>query len=157
MIDKKELDKQIDLIANDILDNVISPFCNIPRGSIWADPFMASIDCYIGHKEEQLERSIINKICHRYGIKSLSETSTHYVLSTKTIEEMYDEEFESPIQGNWSLAEIALYLILHGNRPDFYKECECDFCDEKNSCITGPYDNLICLDCAEKFHKGEIK
>ena len=157
MIDKKQLDKQIDLIAYDILDNVISPLCDMPKGSIWADPFLASIDCYTCNTlipEEELGNDIINKICKRYGIKSLYKTNDHYVVEIKPV---YDEEFESPISTHWSLAEIALYLILHGNQSDFYKECECDYCNQQTSCITGPYDNLICLDCAEKFRKGEME
>ena len=159
MIDKKQLDKQIDLIAYDILDNVISPLCNIPKRSIWADPFMANIGCYVGHRDKEISeedegQEVINAICEKYGIKSLYKTNDHYVVEIKPV---YDEEFESPICVDWSLATIALYILLHGNRPDFYKECECDFCNIKNSCITGPYDNLICLDCDEKFSKGEIE
>jgi len=151
MIDKKELDKQIDLISYDILDNVISPLCDIPKGSIWADPFMASIECYLGHtdkSEEDLEEIIKKEICKRYGIKSLYKTIDHFIVEIESVE---DEEFESPICGDWSLATISLYILLHGNQPDFYKESECDFCDAKNSCIIGPYDNLICL-----WHQGHF-
>lgn len=160
MIKKKELDKQINLITYDILDNVISHLCNIPKGRIWADPFMADISCYTQHTdepEEQLERMIKKEICKRYGIKSLYKTKDHFIIKIEDIKNVEDEEFEVPICTDWSLASIALYILLYGDKPNFHSNAKCDICSQQTSTIIGPNDNLICLDCAEKFTKGEIE
>lgn len=34
---------------------------------------------------------------------------------------------------------------------------ECDFCPDTTILVQGPYDNLICMECVEKFSKGEIE
>lgn len=34
---------------------------------------------------------------------------------------------------------------------------ECDFCGKIKDLEHGPYDNLICESCVDKFRKGEIQ
>ena len=135
-INKKHLIIHIDTICEDILDNVVSPICEINEG-IWADIFMATLDTY--GTEEQVEE-MVKKICKRYGLPSLDKDS-----------------FIPPIEGDMSLASLALYIFLYAERCKFYMIEECDFCGKHGSLICGPYDNLICLKCADKFDKGEIR
>ena len=159
-LNKKKIAFQINAISQDILDNVISPACDIPKG-IWADPFLTDITIYLGHTdneypEEQQIQTILKTICERYGIASLSPDGPHAVikLGDETIE--YNK-FISPIDSYWTLASIALYIILYGKCSDFYMIEECDFCGKHGSLICGPYDNLICLNCKDDFIKGELK
>jgi len=32
-----------------------------------------------------------------------------------------------------------------------FPNTECDFCGKVTDCIQGPYDNCICISCAEEF------
>lgn len=152
MIDKKELYKQIDLIIYDVLDNVVSPICEIGKG-IWADPFMADITCYTQHREDSdiKEKEIINTICKRYRVPSL-QNGNHFIMETKVTE---TNEYIAPLKIYWSLASIALYIILNGKATQFHSHYKCDFCGKDTSTVQGPYDNLICLDCCEDFIKEQ--
>jgi len=105
MIDKKELYKEINKIAYEILDEIVSPICKIPKGRIWADLFHADICCYaMGDKEnEQIFEEINKKYNLGFDYKLVNDDGS-------------EEHIPAPITDRWSLASIALYIIL--NRED---------------------------------------
>lgn len=96
MIDKKELYKEIDRISYEILDEIISPVCKIPKGAIFADIFLADIGCYTSGDENE-EYEILDQICKKYKLESLDE-----------------KEYLSPLAVYNTLASMALYIILFG-------------------------------------------
>lgn len=100
MIDKKELYCELDRIAYEILDEIVSPVCEIPKGSIWADIFAADIACYAFEEEE--EQEIIKRICDKYKIHSICEG-----------------EFIAPFEPWWPLSLIALYILINGEAEHF--------------------------------------
>lgn len=68
MHSKLELYKELRLIAYDILDNIISPICEIPKGTIWADLWLADIECYCMDDDQQREK-ILTAIEERYQLE----------------------------------------------------------------------------------------
>lgn len=139
MIDKKELYSEIDNLVYEILDEIVCPVTDLTPGTIWADSFMADIACYTMGEEDQ-DEEILKRIGERYGLPSLS-----------------DEEFISPLDAGWSLASIALYILLKGEYKPFVIEnanirCLCTLEDKGNGCCVKPLDGYLvpnknCKEC----------
>lgn len=115
MIDKNELGNLVFAICNDILDECVSPVMDIPKGSIWADPMIADIGCYTFGDEKE-EDEIINKICMRYKLVSMTHNDMHMVLDKDTLKP--PEDYVAPIDAGMPLALMALYIIMEGVLPN---------------------------------------
>jgi len=104
MIDKKELYKEIDKISYEILDEIVSPICEIPKGSIWADLFSADIGCYTNGDEKENDE-IFEEINKKYKL------GLDYIcLNT---EDDSRKNVPVPFDDKWPLALIALHILLH--------------------------------------------
>lgn len=91
MINKDELKRMIVAISYDILDEVVSPVCHIPKGGIVANVFLADLGCYtIGDEEE--EKQLDKELRKRYSL---------------------DEHVDLPMYV--PVASIALSVILFGH------------------------------------------
>jgi hypothetical protein len=65
---KIELYRELSKIAHEILDEIVSPACGIPKGSIWADLWLADLECYCMEDDEAREK-ILTGIEERYNLK----------------------------------------------------------------------------------------
>jgi hypothetical protein len=97
MVDKNELNKSLQRISYEILDEIISPVCKIRSGSVVANPFVADIDCYTGGYKD-LENEVIKRIHDKYNV-----------------DWMDDEKQASPIEIYQPLITVALYILLYGD------------------------------------------
>jgi hypothetical protein len=97
MINRQELQYALDSICLEIFDEIISPHCNIPKGSITADTYLTEINEFL--EEPNDEKKILRQI------------ATKYQLSVNSIE--YLE--------NLPLAEIAVYIVINGKYNEDYR------------------------------------
>jgi hypothetical protein len=65
---KMELYRELSRLAHEILDEIVSPACGIPKGSIWADLWLADLECYCMEDDVARER-ILTAIEERYSLK----------------------------------------------------------------------------------------
>jgi hypothetical protein len=89
---RKELVEALSKIAYDILDNIVSPVCSIPRGTIWADLWLADLECYCMEDDQEREKILVG-IQERYSL---------------------NEQDMNNIDSYTPLMQIALFIYLLG-------------------------------------------
>ena len=97
MIKKAELQFALDSICIDIFDEIISPMCDIARGTIVADTYQTDLNEFFETPRE--ETLALKKIAYRYDLQNNSE-----------------EYLE-----NLPIILIALYVLIHGKYNEDYK------------------------------------
>jgi len=104
MINKAELQYAIDSISIYILDEVVAPQCDIPKGTISCDIYLTELseflddNCIMTKREEIMLKIIARKY-------RLPEDAPSY------LEDL-------------PIAEICLYILTHGKYNDDYKGVE---------------------------------
>lgn len=100
MINKQELQYAIDSVAIYILDEVVSPHCDIPKGTISCDTYQTELNEFLDDE------------CMIKGEE----------IMLKTITRKYQLPLEAPDYLEClPIAEIALYVLTHGKYNDDYK------------------------------------
>ena len=97
MINKNELQYALDSICIDIFDEIISPMCEIKKGTITADTYQTDLNEFFETPKE--ETLCLKKVVHRY---SLTEDNVQYL-------------------ENLPMIEIALFILIHGKYNEDYK------------------------------------
>ena len=90
-MEKNEVYHALSKICYEILDEIVSPVCEIPKGTIWADIWLADLECYI-LDDEKAREEIYKRIKEKYQIS--------------------DDEMDYYIDSYTPLIQIALFIYL---------------------------------------------
>ena len=99
MLNKKEIYHELMRISYEILDEIVSPVCGIPKGTIVADIWLADLECYIMDDSQEREK-IYEEIKKKYQIS--------------------DDEMDAYVDSYTPLIQIALFIYLRSGKetPD---------------------------------------